>query len=108
MKEKIYTIPVTDAFNTDCECPMCVLEKKLEDENIEYVLGPFLMEPEGRMETNENGFCRRHFELLYNTRANRLGLGLIVDTHMVEQTSRLKKKYEVKKEQLKKMRMSLL
>jgi len=38
MKEKIYTIPVTDAFNTDCECPMCVLEKKLEDENIEYVL----------------------------------------------------------------------
>jgi len=70
--------------------------------------GPFLMEPEGRMETNENGFCRRHFELLYNTRANRLGLGLIVDTHMVEQTSRLKKKYEVKKEQLKKMRMSLL
>jgi len=66
---KIYTIPVTDAFNTDCECPMCVLEKKLEDENIEYVLGPFLMEPEGRMETNENGFCRRHFELLYNTRA---------------------------------------
>lgn len=99
---KIYTIPVTDAFNTDCECPMCVLEKKLEDENIEYVLGPFLMEPEGRMETNENGFCRRHFELLYNTRANRLGLGLIVDTHMVEQTSRLKKKYEVKKEQLKK------
>jgi len=61
MKEKIYTIPVTDAFNTDCECPMCVLEKKLEDENIEYVLGPFLMEPEGRMETNENGFLQKAF-----------------------------------------------
>ncbi|GAE89428.1 DUF6062 family protein [Acetivibrio straminisolvens] len=102
MKEKIYTIPVTDAFNTDCECPMCVLEKKLEDENVEYVLGPFLMEPEGRMETNENGFCKRHFEFLYNTQANRLGLGLIVDTHMVEQNAKLKKNYEDKKNQLKK------
>jgi len=59
------------------------------------------MEPEGRMETNENGFCRRHFELLYNTRANRLGLGLIVDTHMVEQTSRLKKNMKSKKSSLK-------
>ena len=37
--------------------------KKLEDENIEYILGPFLMEPEGRIQTNESGFCRKHFEL---------------------------------------------
>ncbi|HPD00450.1 MAG TPA: DUF6062 family protein [Acetivibrio sp.] len=102
MKEKIYTIPVTDAFKTECECPMCVLEKKLEDENIEYILGPFLMEPEGRIQTNESGFCRRHFELLYNSQVNRLGLGLIVDTHMQEQNSELNKLYESKKNLLKK------
>lgn len=102
MKEKIYTIPVTDAFKTECECPLCVLEKKLEDENIEYILGPFLMEPEGRIQTNENGFCRRHFELLYNSQANKLGLGLIVDTHMQEQNSELKNLYESKKNLLKK------
>lgn len=102
MKEKIYTIPVTDAFRTDCECPMCILEKKLEDESIEYVLGPFLMEPEGRIQTNEKGFCRRHFELLYNSQNNRLGLGLIVDTHMVEQNSRIKKLYEKRAAALKK------
>ncbi|MFZ5989131.1 MAG: DUF6062 family protein [Bacillota bacterium] len=100
MKEKIYTIPVTDAFRTECECPMCVLEKKLEDENIEYILGPFLMEPEGRMQTNEKGFCRRHFELLYNSQSNKLGLGLIIDTHMSEQNARLKKLYEDKSGQL--------
>ncbi|NLP13984.1 MAG: ABC transporter substrate-binding protein [Clostridium sp.] len=102
MKEKIYTIPVTDAFRTECECSMCVLEKKLEDENIEYILGPFLMEPEGRIQTNESGFCRKHFELLYNSQANRLGLGLIVDTHMQEQNSELKNLYESKKNLLKK------
>ena len=102
MKEKIYTIPVTDAFKTECECPICILEKKLEDENIEYVLGPFLMEPDGRMITNDKGFCKTHFEMLYNTQANRLGLGLIVDTHMCEQNSKLKKTYEDKIEQLKK------
>lgn len=102
MKEKIYTIPVTDVFKTECECPICILEKKLEDESIEYVLGPFLMEPDGRMITNEKGFCKIHFEMLYNTQANRLGLGLIMDTHMCEQNSKLNKLYEAKLEQLKK------
>ncbi len=98
MKEKIYTIPVTDAFRTECECPICVLEKKLEDEYIDYILGPSLMEPDGRMETNENGFCRRHFEMLYNTQTNRLGLGLIIATHLQEQNRKLKKSYESKSE----------
>ena len=102
MKEKIYTIPVTDAFNEDCECVICVLEKKLEDEYVDYVLGPSLMEPDGRIETNENGFCRSHFEMLYNKQVNRLGLGLILDTHLVEQNSRLRKKYESQLENLKK------
>lgn len=94
MKEKIYTIPVTDAFNVECECPVCVLEKKLEDEYVEYMLGPSLMEPEGRIETNDKGFCRRHFEKLYNKQENRLGLGLTLDTHLVEQNHRIKKIYE--------------
>lgn len=94
MKEKIYTIPVTEAFKTDCECPMCVLEKKLEDEYIDYMLGPSLMEPDHRIDTNEKGFCRRHFEMLYDKQVNRLGLGLIIDSHLSEQIAALKKLYE--------------
>lgn len=94
MKEKIYTIPVTDAFRTECECPMCVLEQDQENKYVDYTLGPSLMEPDGRIDTNEKGFCRKHFELLYNTQVNRLGLGLIIDTHLHEQNSGLKKKYE--------------
>ncbi len=93
MKEKIYTIPVTDAFNTECECSLCTLEKKLETESIEYVLGPSLMEPDGRAETNEKGFCRNHFEKVYNTGSNRLGLALILDTYLIAQNNKLKKLY---------------
>jgi len=94
MKEKIYTIPVTDAFREDCECPLCVLEKKLEDEYIEYFLGPSLMEPDHRIETNDKGFCAKHFELLYNKQENRLGLGLIIDTYLCEQNEKLKRLFD--------------
>lgn len=102
MKEKIYTIPVTEAFGVECECPMCVLEKKLEDECIDYILGPSLMEPEGRIETNEKGFCKKHFEKLYNRQQNRLGLGLILETHLTQQNHNIGKVYESKKDAVKK------
>lgn len=89
MKEKIYTIPVSDAFAQDCECAVCLLEAKLEGEYTDYYLGPALMEPDCRIETNTKGFCRRHFEFLYNRQENRLGLALETDTHMKEQLDKL-------------------
>ena len=56
MKEQIYTIPVNEVYDTDCECPLCELEKKLEKETLDYTLGAAMMEPEFRMESNEKGF----------------------------------------------------
>jgi len=102
MKEKIYTIPVTDAFSADCECPLCVLEKKLEDESVDYALGPALMEPDKRQETNELGFCRKHFEAMYNKQVNRLGLALMIDTFLQEKNTAMKKLYESKSSALEK------
>lgn len=87
MKEKIYTIPVTEAFKLDCECSMCVLEKNYEKKCLEYFLGPSLMEPDIRIKTNKMGFCQKHYELLYNKQSNRLGLGLIIDTHLREKNN---------------------
>lgn len=92
MKETIYTIPVTEAFETDTECPLCELTSRFEDEIVNYYLGPSLMQPENRIDTNDKGFCARHFELMYGTQANRLGLGLMLDTYMDEQKGRLQKK----------------
>lgn len=91
MKEKIYTIPVTDAFKEDCECSLCLLEKRFENDNIEYFLGPSLMEPDCRMETNEHGFCKSHFEMLFNSKKNTLGLGLVLETHIDLENQKLKK-----------------
>lgn len=91
MQDSIYTIPVSEAFEKDCECPICELKARFEKNTVDYYVGPSLMEPDNRIETNETGFCARHFELMYNTQANRLGLGLVLDTYMTEQIKRIEK-----------------
>lgn len=90
MIEKIYTIPVSEAFEADCECPICLLEKRFEDEKVSYYLGASLMEPDNRKETNKYGFCRHHLEMLYNNKSNTLGLALIIETHLKNLTDKLK------------------
>lgn len=81
MKEKLYTIPVTEAFETNCECPLCAMRKKLETDAIDYTMGPSYMEDDIREATSRLGFCEKHLEQLYKNQ-NRLGLALILKTHM--------------------------
>ncbi len=85
MKERIYTIPINEAFEQDSECPLCVCERKLENDALEYTIGPAMMEPDFRIETNRTGFCSNHFVKLYNLQKERLPLALVIDTHMTEQ-----------------------
>ena len=91
MKERIYSRPLTDALNEDCDCIMCKVTKTMEDNNIDYFLGPSMMEPECRMVTNNRGFCPRHLSALYE-RGNRLSLALMLDTHLEEVRARMKRK----------------
>ncbi len=81
MKEKLYTIPVNEAFNSDTECPLCSMHKSLETNAIEFTMGPSYMEDDIREATSRLGFCEKHLELLYKNQ-NRLGLALILKTHM--------------------------
>lgn len=90
MKEQLYTIPVNDAFQSDCECPLCKLKRGLELDAIEFTLGPSYMEDDNRAVTDELGFCEKHIEELYQQK-NRLGLALILSTHMTKVTRDLKK-----------------
>ncbi len=83
MKEKIYTIPVNEVYETDCECPLCALEKRLEDEAVEYSLGAAMMEPDYRVESNALGYCRRHYKRMFEM-PNKLSLALVLDTHLEE------------------------
>ena len=39
MKEKLYTIPLNDAVNAMDECPFCNIERKIEQDMMDFVLG---------------------------------------------------------------------
>ena len=56
MAEQLYTIPVNDAFHADCECPLCQMQKTLEEHAIEYTMGPSYMEDDNRAMTDKMGF----------------------------------------------------
>ncbi len=81
MKEQLYTIPVHDAFGVDCECPVCTMYKSLQEDAINFTMGPSYMEDDVRMVTDKVGFCDKHVRLLYENQ-NRLGLALMLNTHM--------------------------
>lgn len=81
MEEKIYTIPVNEAFDKKCGCPFCTLFSGLEETELDIILGASMMEPDIRIETNKKGFCGRHFGKMF-TMKNRLGLGLMLESHL--------------------------
>ena len=83
MIEKIYTIPVNEAFDLYSGCPHCELYKKLENSELDTILGAAMMEPDTRMQTNAEGFCGRHFDMMFNLK-NRLGLALMIESHLSE------------------------
>lgn len=88
MAEKIYTIPINEAFdkaieNDPCDCPFCLLQEMLEQNELEIIMGASMMEPDIRIETNKKGFCKHHFDQMYE-RGNRLGLALILESHIAE------------------------
>ncbi len=94
MKEQLYTIPVHDIFDKECECPVCAMRQSLEDDAVAFTMGPSYMEDDIRLMTDEAGFCTRHMQMLYDFE-NRLGLALIMDTHMknmIKQIEVLQKK----------------
>lgn len=82
--ETIYTIPVNDAYNSESECPLCILRQRAEDNELDYYLGPSLMEPDTRKVTNKTGFCPDHMAKLNKRVTNRLGLALVIHTHLLD------------------------
>ena len=80
MKEQLYTIPVNEAFEKACECPVCEMYRSLEQGALEFTLGPSYMEDDVRMVTDKVGFCDDHVSKMY-AMGNRLGLALMLKTH---------------------------
>ena len=86
--EQIYTIPVNEAFEASRDdpslgCPLCALYRKLEENELELILGASMMEPDIRRITNETGFCKIHYDMMFE-RKNRLGMALTLESHLIE------------------------
>mgnify|MGYP006991672800 CR=1 FL=1 len=84
--EQIYTIPVNEAFeasrdDASCGCPMCAIYRKLEENELDLILGASMMEPDVRIRTNELGFCKIHYDMMFR-RKNRLGMALTLESHL--------------------------
>ncbi len=84
MKETIYTIPINEAFDQKCSCAICSIEYRIEREETDAVLGPAMMEPDFRINSNHKGFCKTHYSnLLKNCKA--LPMALVLQTHIQQQ-----------------------
>ena len=89
MAEQLFTIPVNEAFESDAECPFCKMFCGLEQDAIDFTLGPSYMEDDNREVTDRLGFCPTHIRRLYAEK-NRLGLALMLNTHITRQVKELK------------------
>ncbi|MBO4330524.1 MAG: hypothetical protein J5827_00445 [Oscillospiraceae bacterium] len=83
MPEKIYTIPVNEAFEKEDGCPFCALRGRFEEQTLSYTLGAAMMEPDVRAAMNASGFCSAHLAALHSMN-NKLSLGLILESHLDE------------------------
>ncbi len=92
--EQIYTIPVNEAFEAAAAdhslgCPICALYNRLEENELELILGASMMEPDVRIQTNKEGFCRTHYDMMMG-RKNRLGMALTLESHLDELRGQIK------------------
>lgn len=93
MKDTLYTIPLTDAFKAEDECPFCFIQRILEQDAISFILGCAYMEDDIRATTDEIGFCSEHLKKMYEY-GNRLGNALILHTHFIALQKELNQKIE--------------
>ena len=92
--EQIYTIPVNEAFELSgadhsCGCPFCILYNKLENDELDLILGASMMESDVRIKTNKEGFCKTHYDMMF-VRKNRLGMALTLESHLDEISDEIK------------------
>ena len=93
MQYKLDTLPVYEAFEADSECPICLIEEKIEKGFIRSYLNAAVMEPAERLLVNKHGFCAHHLHLMYKEHQN-LPIALQLHTYMIHQEKTLFKKLD--------------
>lgn len=95
MKEVLYTIPLNDALNEGGECPFCNIERNVEQDLLDFVLGSgsSYMEADIRDMTDREGFCRMHFKKMFDY-GNTLGNAWILKTHYMRINKEMKEAFQ--------------
>ena len=81
MHYHIGTMLIDENFDGKIECPVCRIQKKIDDRLTEQYLGEGVMEDDTRKEVNKLGFCFHHYSKLHASRS-KLGLALQVSTRL--------------------------
>ena len=81
MNYHIGTMLIDENFDEREECPLCRIQRKIDERLTEQYLGEGVMEDHTRMEVNKLGFCAHHYVKLFNSRS-KIGLALQVSTRL--------------------------
>lgn len=94
MKEQLYTIPLNEAVDAKDECPFCYIERSIEQDLLDFVLGAgsSYMEADIRDMTDKTGFCRPHFKKMFDY-GNTLGNAWILKTHYMRMIREMKQQF---------------
>lgn len=81
MQYHISTGLITKHFEKQCDCPLCEIEKIVENNIAREFLADACMDNDVRLLVNKYGFCDKHYDLLYSMQS-KLSLALQIDTRM--------------------------
>ena len=72
---------IKEKFKVDCECPLCEIQKVVEEQFLHEFLNDAVMEDNTRIKVGNKGFCARHFDMLFS-RQNKLSVALQIRTRV--------------------------
>ena len=79
MQYHIDTGLIYEKFRENSECPLCEIEKIVQEQFLHEFLNDAVMEDNTRIAVGKKGFCANHFDMLFN-RQNKLSVALQVET----------------------------
>ena len=81
MEYHIDTGLIKEKIQVDCECPLCEIQKVVEEQFLHEFLNDAVMEDNTRIKVGKNGFCAKHFDMLF-ARPNKLSVALQIGTRL--------------------------
>ncbi len=89
---------IIEEFSKDCECPVCRLSRRVEEQFLFEYLNDAVMDDDSRSEVSQMGFCFAHYKKLF-ARPNKLSLALQAHSRLKRLRSYMGKPTDLKSAQ---------